>query len=49
MFVRHRTPEEIKAAEQAPLSELMDPETDQDRVKKGHDQWLDRHRRSVHI
>lgn len=40
IFVRHRTPEEIKAAEQTPLSELIDPEKDQERVKKGHDQWL---------
>src|SRR3989338_7023028 len=32
IFVRHRTPEEIKAAEEVPLSELMDPESDQDRV-----------------
>ena len=40
IFVRHRTPEEIKIAEQTPLSELIDPETDQARVKQGHDEWL---------
>ena len=40
IFVRKRTAEEIHAAEQTPLSELIDPETDQARVKKGHDQWL---------
>lgn len=40
IFVRHRTPEEIKTAEQTPLSELIDPEKDQERVKKGHDKWL---------
>ncbi len=40
IFVRHRTPEEITAAQQVPLSELMDPEPDKERVKKGHDQWL---------
>lgn len=40
IFVRKRTAEEIRAAEQTPLSELIDPETDQARVKKGHDQWL---------
>lgn len=40
IFVRHRTPEEIKEAEQTPLNDLIDPETDQARVKKGHDQWL---------
>ncbi len=40
IFVRHRTPKEIKEAEDTPLSELIDPETDQKRVKKGHDDWL---------
>lgn len=40
IFVRHRTPEEIKAAEQVPMSVLIDPESDQKRVKKGHDNWL---------
>ncbi len=40
IFIRHRTPQEIKVAEQVPLSELIDPEKDQERVKKGHDQWL---------
>jgi len=40
MFVRHRTPEEIKAAQEVPLKELIDPQRDSDRVKKGHEQWL---------
>ena len=40
IFVRHRTPEEITLAEQVSLSELMDPETDQARVKTGHNEWL---------
>lgn len=40
IFVRHRTPKEIKEAEDVPLNQLIDPETDQKRVKKGHDQWL---------
>lgn len=40
IFVRHRTSAEIKTAEQTPLSALIDPETDQARVKKGHDMWL---------
>jgi len=40
IFVRHRTAEEIKAAEKVPMSDLLDPETDQKRVKKGHDDWL---------
>jgi len=40
VFVRHRTPEEIKAAETVPMSDLTDPQADQARVKQGHDQWL---------
>lgn len=40
IFVRHRTSEEIKAAEQVSLSALIDPEADQERVKKGHKEWL---------
>jgi len=40
IFVRHRTPQEIKAAQDAKLSELIDPQTDAARVKDGHDQWL---------
>jgi ubiquinol-cytochrome c reductase iron-sulfur subunit len=40
VFVRHRTQKEIDEARAVPLSELKDPELDQDRVKAGHDQWL---------
>jgi ubiquinol-cytochrome c reductase iron-sulfur subunit len=40
MFVRHRTEKEIKEAEDVKLSELIDPATDESRVKKGHEQWL---------
>jgi ubiquinol-cytochrome c reductase iron-sulfur subunit len=40
VFVRHRTPEEIKAAESVPLADLTDPQPDSARVKPGHDQWL---------
>lgn len=40
VFVRHRTPEEIEAAQNTPLSALKDPEPDSDRVKEGHEQWL---------
>ena len=40
VFVRHRTPEEIKAAETVPLADLIDPQADSARVQKGHDQWL---------
>lgn len=40
IFVRHRTAEEIKIAESTPLSALIDPETDELRVKQGHAEWL---------
>jgi ubiquinol-cytochrome c reductase iron-sulfur subunit len=38
VFVRHRTDEEIKAAEAVSLSVLRDPQTDQSRVQKP--EWL---------
>ncbi len=38
VFVRHRTPKEIEAADAAPLSELRDPATDASRVQKP--EWL---------
>jgi len=44
LFIRHRTPEEIKAAEEVPMSELRDPQTDNSRVtdtaKKVRPEWL---------
>jgi ubiquinol-cytochrome c reductase iron-sulfur subunit len=40
MFVRHRTPKEIKEAEDVTMAQLIDPQTDADRVKAGHTQWL---------
>jgi ubiquinol-cytochrome c reductase iron-sulfur subunit len=40
VFVRHRTPQEIKAAVDVKLNQLIDPATDASRVKPGHDQWL---------
>ncbi len=40
MFVRHRTPQEIAEAKAVPLTELKDPETDEQRTKAGHEQWL---------
>ncbi len=40
-FIAHRTEKEIKEAQDVPLSDLTkDPQTDADRVKKGHEQWL---------
>src|SRR5689334_1487557 len=38
VFIRHRTPEEIKAAETVDISTLRDPQTDQQRVEKPD--WL---------
>jgi ubiquinol-cytochrome c reductase iron-sulfur subunit len=52
VFVRHRTPEEIKAALAVKISDLRDPSarndalpekapaTDLNRTKKGHENWL---------
>jgi ubiquinol-cytochrome c reductase iron-sulfur subunit len=40
IFIRHRTPDEIKEAEDVPISELKDPASDESRVKVGHAQWL---------
>ena len=52
IFIRNRTPDEIKAAEAVPLADLPDqsarndllpestPATDQNRVKEGKDNWL---------
>ena len=44
VFIRHRTPEEIKAAEAVPLSDLRDPQTDDarctDTAKKVRPEWL---------
>jgi ubiquinol-cytochrome c reductase iron-sulfur subunit len=38
VFVRHRTPEEIAAAEKVDTNELRDPQTDEQRVTKP--EWL---------
>jgi len=38
IFVRHRTPDEIQAAETVDLGELKDPQSDKDRVQKP--EWL---------
>jgi len=40
VFIRHRTPEDIEASRAVPMSELKDPEADEKRVQKGHEQWL---------
>ncbi len=40
IFVRHRSPEEIKEAQDVQLSALIEPQADSARVIKGHDEWL---------
>ncbi|MCE3231958.1 MAG: petA [Rickettsiaceae bacterium] len=40
VFVRHRTPEEIAAANDVVVSDLRDPEADAARVQKGKEEWL---------
>lgn len=44
VFIRHRTPKEIKEAEDVPMSALPDPQTDNERVtdtaKKVRPPWL---------
>ncbi len=39
IFINHRTKKEIEEARNVNLASLPDPETDQKRVKEGHDQW----------
>jgi ubiquinol-cytochrome c reductase iron-sulfur subunit len=40
VFIRHRTAEEIKEAQNVDMKELPDPQTDAERVKAGKEQWL---------
>ena len=40
VFIRHRTPKEIKEAEDVNLADLRDPQPDSARVKPGHTEWL---------
>jgi len=40
VFVRRRTPEEIKAAETVDISQLRDPQSDDSRTKSGEREWL---------
>ena len=40
IFIWHRTPEEIKEAEELNTADLRDPQTDDSRVIKGHEEWL---------
>lgn len=40
VFITNRTQNQINEARNTKLSELVDPEPDQNRVKAGHDNWL---------
>jgi ubiquinol-cytochrome c reductase iron-sulfur subunit len=40
IFVKRRTPEEIKAAQEVDVTTLRDPQKDSDRVKPGKEEWL---------
>ena len=40
VFLKRRTQEEIAEARSVSLSDLKDPEKDEDRVKEGKDEWL---------
>jgi ubiquinol-cytochrome c reductase iron-sulfur subunit len=40
IFISHRTPHDIEAARSVDFQTLPDPQSDEDRVKPGHDQWL---------
>jgi len=39
IFINHRTPKQIKEAQDVNLASLPDPQPDSARVKTGHDQW----------
>ena len=40
IFVRHRTPKEIKEAVDVTMGQLIDPQADSARVKPDHAQWI---------
>lgn len=40
VFISRRTPDEIVAMQNTPLSDLIDPEPDSARVKPDHPEWL---------
>jgi ubiquinol-cytochrome c reductase iron-sulfur subunit len=40
VFISHRTKKEIDEARAVPVNSLPDPQSDEARVKQGHDQWL---------
>ncbi len=40
IYISHRTKKQIDEARSVPVSSLTDPQSDESRVKPGHDQWL---------
>jgi len=40
IFIRNRTKNDIEDARKVNVSDLRDPQADDQRVKKGHEQWL---------
>jgi ubiquinol-cytochrome c reductase iron-sulfur subunit len=40
IYISHRTKKQIQEAKDVPLSSLPDPQTDEQRTKAGHEQWL---------
>src|SRR6185437_16340383 len=40
IYIMNRTKKQIEEARSVPVSSLPDPESDEARVKAGHDQWL---------
>lgn len=40
IYIMHRTKKQIDEARAVAIASLPDPQTDQARVKEGHDQWL---------
>ena len=40
VFIRHRTRKNIEESLAVNLADLRDPQTDEQRVQKGHEQWL---------
>jgi ubiquinol-cytochrome c reductase iron-sulfur subunit len=40
IYISHRTKKQIDEARKVPVASLPDPQSDEARVKEGHDQWL---------
>ena len=40
IYISHRTKKQIDEARKVPVASLPDPQSDEARVKAGHDQWL---------